>query len=30
MEYRDKYDFDGYEWAVPGKAFNIKGTIKLK
>lgn len=30
MEYKDIYDFDGYEWAVPGKPFNIKGSIKLK
>lgn len=30
MEYKDIYDFDGYEWAVPGKPFDIKGSIKLK
>lgn len=30
MDYRDIYDFDGYEWAVPGTPFNIKGSIKLK
>jgi hypothetical protein len=30
MDYRDIYDFDGYEWAVPGTSFNIKGSIKLK
>lgn len=29
MDYRDTYDFNGYEWAVPGKPFNIKGTIQL-
>ena len=29
MNYRDIYDFNGYEWAVPHKPFNIKGTIKL-
>jgi hypothetical protein len=30
MEYKDIYDFDRYEWAVPGKPFDIKGSIKLK
>lgn len=30
MEYKDTYNFNEYEWGVPGKAFTIKGTIKLK
>ena len=29
MNYRDIYDFNGYEWAIPGKKFNIKGSINL-
>lgn len=29
MNYRDIYDFNGYEWAVPGKKFNIRGSINL-
>lgn len=30
MEYSDIYDFNEYEWGVPGKPFNIKGSIPLK
>lgn len=29
MNYRDIYDFNGYEWAIPGKKFNIRGSINL-
>lgn len=29
MDYRDKYDFNGYEPFVPGTPFKIQGTIKL-
>ena len=29
MNYYDIYDFNGYERAVPGKKFYIKGSIKL-
>lgn len=30
MHYRDTYDFNQFEWGVPGIPFNIRGTIKLK
>lgn len=30
MEYKDTYDFNDYEWGVPGEKFDIKGEIKLK
>lgn len=30
MEYRDVYDFNGFDWAVPGKSYKIKGEIPLK
>ena len=30
MEYSDKYDFNQFEWGVPGKPFEIKGTITPK
>lgn len=30
MEYFDKYDFNQFEWGVPGKPFEIKGTITPK
>ena len=30
MGYRDTYNFDGLEDYVPGKPFEIKGTIDLK
>lgn len=30
MEYSDIYDFNEYEWGVPGEPFNIKGSIPLK
>lgn len=30
MKYRDVYDFNEYEWLVPGIPFNIQGSIKLK
>ena len=29
MGYRDTYNFDGFEDYVPGKPFEIKGTINL-
>lgn len=29
MDYRDIYDFDGFEDYIPGKPFNIKGSINL-
>ena len=28
LEYRDTYDFNGYNWAVPGEDFEIKGKLK--
>lgn len=30
MKYYDVYDFNKYDWAVPGSPFNISGSIKLK
>lgn len=30
MDYRDVYDFNEFEWGVPGKPFEIKGSIPLK
>ena len=30
IEYKDTYNFNQYEWGVPGKPFEIKGRIKLK
>lgn len=30
IEYKDTYDFNQYEWGVPGKPFEIRGRIKLK
>lgn len=30
IEYKDIYNFNQYEWGVPGKPFNITGKIKLK
>lgn len=30
IEYRDVYDFNEFEWGVPGKPFEIKGSIPLK
>lgn len=30
MEYRDVYDFNGFDWIVPGKSYKIKGEIPLK
>ena len=27
MKYRDTYDFNKYDWGVPGKSFEIKGSI---
>ena len=30
MKYRDIYDFNQFEWLVPGVPFNIQGSIKLK
>lgn len=30
MEYFDRYDFNQFEWGVPGKPFEIKGTITPK
>ena len=29
MNYKDTYDFNEYDWAIPGKPFNIGGQIKL-
>lgn len=29
MDYRDIYDFDGFEDYIPGNPFNIKGSINL-
>lgn len=29
MDYRDIYDFDGFEDYIPGKPFNIRGSINL-
>ena len=29
MNYFDVYDFNEYDWAIPGKPFNIKGYIDL-
>ena len=28
VEYRDIYDFNGYNWAIPGEDFKIKGKLK--
>lgn len=28
VEYRDVYDFNGYNWAVPGEDFIIRGQLK--
>lgn len=28
VNYRDVYDFNGYNWAVPGEDFEIKGKLK--
>ena len=30
MEYRDAYDFNEYDWGVPGKTYEIKGSIPVK
>lgn len=30
MEYFDRYDFNQFEWGVPGKPFEIKGTVTPK
>lgn len=30
MEYRDVYDFNGFDWVVPGESYKIKGEIPLK
>ena len=30
MEYKDIYNLNKYDWGVPGEAFTIKGTVKLK
>lgn len=30
MNYWDTYDFNEFEWGVPGKPFEIKGSIPLK
>lgn len=30
MHYRDTYDFNQFEWGVPGIPFNIRGIVKLK
>lgn len=30
MNYRDTYDFNEFEWGVPGESFEIKGSIPLK
>lgn len=29
MYYSDEYNFNGYDWAVPGKPFRIRGAIDL-
>lgn len=29
MNYSDIYDFNEYDWAIPGKPFNIKGYVDL-
>jgi hypothetical protein len=29
MKYRDTYDFNGFEFAVPGEPFEIKGSVPL-
>lgn len=29
MNYSDIYDFNKYDWAIPGQPFDIKGSIKL-
>lgn len=28
VTYRDIYDFNGYNWAIPGEDFEIKGSLK--
>ena len=30
MNYKDMYDFNQFDWGVPGKKFPIAGSIKLK
>lgn len=30
MEYKDVYDFNEFEWGVPGKPFDIKGSVPTK
>ena len=30
MKYYDTYDFNQYDWAIPGSPFKISGSIDLK